>query len=470
MKDYQLAWKNLWRNRRRTMITAASVFFAVFFALVMRSFQLGTYDHMFKNVIESYTGYLQIQDSAFADEPVIDNCFVLSDQQVSALEADKNIDKVIPRIESFALAASGNRTQGVIVMGIDPVLENEVSGIKDRLVKYRFTPEIVKEMSEDSVPDKIKKLLPLFENESYSSVGRLMADLDLKESDTAVILPLIRKKASFPNGYFGETSPGVLIGDKLSVYLHLNVGDTLVMVGQGYHASSAAAKYVVDGIVKLPTPDIDNKIVYLTVNSARLFYDTPGMVTSAVLDIKDNSEEAIAETKTRISSTLSSPLKVLVWQEMNEILVNQMEADSKSGLIMIGILYLVIAFGVFGTVLMMMSERKREFGMLISIGMQKRRLAKVVSIELILMGLLGLITGVIATIPFAFYFNTHPIRFTGQMARMYEDYGFEPVMPFMLPDTYYLWQTLVVLIMLVIAVFFCIRKIYRINVINALRA
>ena len=75
MKNYKMAWRNLWRNKRRTIITASSVLFAVFFALVMRSLQLGTYDSMYKNIIESYSGYIQVQDEEFWENKIVDNVF-----------------------------------------------------------------------------------------------------------------------------------------------------------------------------------------------------------------------------------------------------------------------------------------------------------------------------------------------------------------------------------------------------------
>jgi ABC-type lipoprotein release transport system permease subunit len=118
MKNHQLAWRNLWRNKRRTLITAASVFFAVFFALLMRSFQLGTYEKMYRDVIESYSGYLQLQHSDYLDESSLDNGFVLEQSLTEIIEADPNVTGFIPKLESFALAAAGSRTQGVMVIGI----------------------------------------------------------------------------------------------------------------------------------------------------------------------------------------------------------------------------------------------------------------------------------------------------------------------------------------------------------------
>jgi putative ABC transport system permease protein len=471
MKDYQLAWKNLWRNKRRTLITAASIFFAVFFALVMRSFQLGAYDRLFKNVIESYSGYLQLQHIDYFDDPNLDNSFEIDQALIDKIKKDPNVNNVVPRLESFALAASGSHTQGVIVLGIDPEGENKVLNISNKLVKYKLTPGIIETLKNESIPDRTKKLLDLFSSEAYPSEARLMIDIGISNEDSAAILPVIRKHASFNNAFLtGRGTKDVVIGDGLSEYLKAGVGDTIVLMGQGYHGTTAAGKYVVRGIIKLPAPDIDNVIVYIPIETARELYAAPGMATSAVISLESNDDNDISETRNRLQNIVSEPMTIKTWQELNALMVNQMEADNRSGMIMIAVLYMVIAFGVFGTVLMMMAERKREFGMLVSIGMQKRKLAKVISLEMLLIGFLGVTAGVTASLPIVFYGNRHPLRFTGEFARMYEDYGFEPVMPTMLPDTFYLWQIVVVLIIIAIAIIFSTRKIIRMNVINAMRA
>jgi len=471
MENLKIAWRNLWRNKRRTIITAASVFFAVFFALVMRSFQLGTYDRMFKNIIESYTGYLQVQHPDYFDEPLLDNAFEAGSTLEKSLLSDPNVEAVVPRLESFALAAAGSKTQGVIVMGVDPAGEDKVSGLSNRLVRYRLDSAAIERLKTAAIPDKVKKLLDIFRDESYPGSGRITLDLDIDEKDSASVLPLIRKHAGFPNNYFTNNATGeVLIGSGLSEFLKLNCGDTIVLIGQGYHGTSAAGKYIVGGILKLPTPDIDNRIVYLPLEEARELYAAPGMATSAVLQLKNNDDKNIEQTVKNLSVITADSLALKTWRDLNALLINQMDADNKSGMIMIGILYLVIAFGVFGTVLMMLAERKREFGMLVSIGMQKIKLAGVVSFELLMVGLLGVLAGAIASLPVVVYGNINPLRFTGEMARMYEDYGMEPVMPTMMPDSYYIWQTVVVLIILLIAIGFSFRKVMKINVINSLRA
>ncbi len=413
MKGYQLAWRNLWRNRRRTLITAASVFFALFFALLLRSFQLGTYGKVYTDIISSYSGYLQLQHPDYLDEPVLDNSFNVEPGMVSLIEQDPNVTSVEPRIETFALAAAGSRTSGVMIMGIDPGSESTVLNLRNRVLP-----------GHDSV------------------AGNFLTDDE--------------------SGY-------ALIGSALSAYLGAGIGDTLVLMGQGYHGVSAAGLYQVKGILEMPSPDIDSRLVCLTLNDVRWLYDMPGMATSATIGVRESSDRALEATVARLRAITGSELALRSWKEINALLVNQLEADRRSGAIMIGILYLVIAFGVFGTVLMMMAERRREFAMLISVGMRRGRLAAVTGLEMLLMGLLGVVAGVIASLPVVIAGHVRPLRFTGEMARMFRDYGFDPVMPTQLPGVYYLWQTVVVLLIVVIAIAFCTRRILRMNIISTLK-
>jgi ABC-type lipoprotein release transport system permease subunit len=260
------------------------------------------------------------------------------------------------------------------------------------------------------------------------------------------------------------------VGDKLAQYLELAIGDTIVLIGQGYHASTAAGKYEIKGIVKIPLPDVDNKIVYLPLDICQELYNAPGNLTSLALDVNDNSDKAIEETMNRIDNIVSGDKRVMGWRKMNEVMVSQMDADNKSGMIMIGILYLVIAFGVFGTVLMLTAERKREFGVLVAIGMQKKKLASIMTAEMLMIGLIGMLAGALVASVIILYGVDHPIIFKGSMAKMFEDYGMEPKMVFLGIDTYFLWQIFIVALMVLLSIIYPVRKIFRMKVVNALRA
>jgi putative ABC transport system permease protein len=470
MKNYKIAWRNLWRNRRRTLITVASVFFAVFFALVMRSLQLGTYDHMFRNAIESYTGYIQIQHEDFWDNKVVDNTFANTSELDQFIRSMENVTGTVPRFESFALASSGTLTKGVLVMGIDPEKEALLSDTRSKLVRYHLTDEKIEVLKNSDLPETMKENLDLFRGNFYSSNSSLAIDFNIEDKDSSTILSIFRKHASFENGYIFPGEPGALIGSKLALYLKAGIGDTIVLLGQGYHGTTAAGKYRINGIVKLPAPDLDNKIVYLPYDICQDLYNAPGMLTSLAISIKDNDDTTIENMVDEIEKEIDPPLKVMEWREMNKLMINQMDADNKSGMIMILILYMVIAFGIFGTVLMMTAERRREFGVLVAIGMQKFKLSVVITMELIMMGLLGIVSGILASLPVIFYGHSHPIRFHGEMAKMYEDYGMEAVMPFLLPDKYMPWQSLVVALIVFIALIYPLRKISNMKVVNSLKA
>jgi ABC-type lipoprotein release transport system permease subunit len=471
MKNLILAWRNLWRNRRRTLITSASIFFAVFFALVMRSIQLGSYDHMYKNAIESYTGYIQVQHKDFWDEKTVDNTFFYDPGLEEQILADNNVAQSIPRFESFALASNGPQTKGVLVMGVDPEKEKHLSKVKDKLVKYNLNAASIDKIRKDpSLPKKVKELAALFENSAYTTSSRLQLDLGISDKDASQLMPAIEEHVRFENGNIQMGEPGAWVGHKLASYMQLGIGDTIVLISQGYHATTAAGKYEIKGIVKLPLPDIDNKIVYLPLDICQSLYNAEGNLTSLALALEDNQDKAIAGTVERISTLVSGEKRLMEWREMNQVMVSQMDADDKGGQIMLGILYLVIAFGIFGTVLMLTAERKREYGVLVAIGMQKKKLASIMTLEMLLIGFLGLLAGVAMATIIILYGVDHPMIFKGEMAKMFEEYGMEPKLAFWTVDTYYISQILIVLTMVVLAIGYPMRKIFTMKVVNALRA
>lgn len=471
-EEFIIAWRNLWRNRRRTVITASSVFFAVFFAVIMRSYQLGSYDHMIRNFIESFTGYLQVQHVKYQDNPLIDHSFAYDDSVAGAIAAIDNVVSVTPHLESFTLASSGPQTKGVMVIAIDPVKEKNFSDPEGKLVKFRITDDMLKRLGEDAViPGKILEKLKSLEGRSYYSPERLALETGLSDGDNERYMPLILQYGEVSNGYLSPDDEGILVSDRLAGYLKVGTGDSVILMGQGYHGVSATGLFPVRGIIKMPSPEIDNKLIIMTIPSAQRFFDAEGMVTSLVVNLTGKSGRLISKVQNRINQLLPDEnTKAKTWYELNPILYKQIQGDSQTGIAMLALLYFIIFFGIFGTVLMLVSERRREFGVLVSIGMQKSKLKRILTIEMFILGAIGLISGLLASVPFILYFYFNPILLKGELGKMMEDWGWDPVMPTAWFGPYFYWQAAVVALMVLLATIYPLRKISKLKEIEALRA
>lgn len=471
-EEFKIAWRNLWRNRRRTVITAASVFFAVFFAVIMRSVQLGSYDHMINNFIESFTGHLQVQHVKYHDDPLIDNSFEYNDSLISAISGIDKVVSVTPHLESFSLASNGTQTKGIAVIGIDPEKEKQFSNPEAKLVKYRITWEAVECMQDggiipSKVMDKVKKSM----GRSYSSQARVEMELELSDEERTLYFNEILRCTEFKNGFLLPGDDGILVADKLAGFLKVGIGDSVILMGQGYHGISATGIFPVRGIIKMPSPEIDNKLIIMTIPSAQRLFDAEGRITALVVNLKDKSGRTIKTAKEKINSLLpDKDTSARTWYELNEVLYQQIQGDSQSGQLMLAILYFIIFFGIFGTVLMMISERKREFGVLVAIGMQKGKLKRIVTIEMILLGIVGLLSGLLASTPLILYFNRYPILLKGELGQMMEDWGWDAVMPTASIGPYFYWQAVIVAFMVLLAALYPLRKIGKLKEIEALKS
>ncbi|WP_421946777.1 ABC transporter permease [Phaeodactylibacter xiamenensis] len=401
---FKMAWRNIWRNRRRTFITAASILFAVLFASFMDSLQRGAWDNMINNVVNYYFGYVQVHQDGYWEEQSIDKAFPLADSlaQVGAVEG---VEAVLPRLESFALAAAGETTSGVLVAGILPNVENKMTDLENRLVEGEY----------------------------------------LTESDEAVLV-----------------ASGV--ADKLGLAL----GDTLVLISQGYRGVNAAGKYPIKGIAKFGSPDLNKQMVYLPLPAAQYFYGAPGLATSLALKLggQDDIKPVVAALRTQLDT---SAYEVMDWEELLPDLVQARELDTAGNVIVYFILYMIIAFGIFGTILMMSKEREYEFGVLISIGLQRWQLALSVWVEVILLGVLGALSGILLSMPIVYYFKVNPIRFGGEMASSLEKFGFEPIFPATFDMQIFMTQALYVFILTAVLALYPIFKIRKLQPVQAMR-
>jgi ABC-type lipoprotein release transport system permease subunit len=401
----KLAWRNLWRNKRRTLITIASVFFAVMMAILMRGYHGGAWASLLENVLHSYSGYLQVHSKGYWNEKTLDYSMDWNDTLKNEIISTNGVKTVIPRVESFALAASGDKTKGVIVLGVDPALEDSFTKLTSRL-----------------------------------------------------------KSGSI----FNDNDSAAILSQRLATFLNLKVGDTLTLISQGYQGASAAGLFRVNGIVKLPSPEYDNQLVYLPLSIAQSFYSMEGKVTSLVVDIKK------VKHLDRIAFDLSHKLnsgrfEVMTWKEMLVELYQQYISDEGGGKIFLGLLYLIIGFGIFGTVMMMTAERAREFGVLVAVGMKRIRLVVLICCEMFFIALIGVIAGMVVSVPVVAWFHFHPIQLSGAYAETMEVYGMEPVIPVLWQSDYILFQGLVVFILTLVAITYPIMSVGRLNVIKALK-
>jgi len=366
--------------------------------------QEGSYSQYISAIVNSYSGYLQIHEKGYWDNKIINNSFAYDTTINTKLKSIPEITIYSPRFETFCLAASEDVTKGVMVMGINP--ENE---------------------------DKITNITAKIKQGSY-----------LRNGDN-----------------------GILLGSGLAKFLKLGVNDTLVLIGQGYHGSSAAGKYPVMGIIKHPSPELDRTLVIMDIKNCQELFSAPDLLTSMVIMVHDNDE--LAMTKEKLVQSMGSNLEVMDWQEINQLLMKQIESDRAQGVITKGLLYIIIAFGILGTVMMMVAERKKEFGVMLAIGMQKYKLIFIVVLETLFMGMIGVFAGIVASIPILSYFMYHPIPLTGQAAEMMLQMGFEPAMFFsMMPSVFY-DQALTIFVFTLIIGIYPALSIRKLIIIRALR-
>jgi ABC-type lipoprotein release transport system permease subunit len=400
----KLAWRNIWRQKRRTFLTAGALALALFLSLLTRTMQEGSYAISIDHAARFYTGLIQLQHPKYADSLSINDLLPMTDAFLRPVRQDADITDHLPRLESFALAAAGERSKGVMVIGAVPEMERDYSELDQKLIAGEF----------------------------------LRAD-----------------------------DQQVLIGERLANYFRLNVGDEIILYGQGYRGQTAAGLYPVKGILHFPMPQLDSQLVYMPLSLAQSLYSTGEQVTAWVLHTKEL--DLVKETETTLEHSYGDRVNVRDWEELAPEMSQQIMMDKVSGMFMIYILYGVVGFGLFATITMMTLERQREFAVMLATGMLRIRLLQLVTVESFFIAVLGILLGVLLATPVLTYLHFNPIEMTGDAARMMEETGFDPILPVLVTPALVVNQVIAVLVLLLISLIYPMVRIFRLSLAAALK-
>ncbi len=385
------------------MITISSVMFAVVFALFLESLERGAHNSMIDNMTRFHTGYIQVQDYRFESEPSLDNAFYYNDELSTSISGSESVEYTIPRIETFMLAAGADITRGAYMLGIDVEKEDRLNNIKDRLTEGRF---------------------------------------------------------------FEPGDETVVVSEGLASRLELSVGDTLALLGQGRFGMTASNLYEISGLIRHPMRDMNNQLVYMSLPDAQWLLSAEEHITALLVtpDRVRDVERVAAELP---SALQDDELVVRTWREMIPELVEALEFDEAQTQLMMLILYVVIGFGIFGTILTMTLERLREFGILLSVGMQRLKLAFVMFIETFFITILGVLAGFGLGIIPILYFHYNPIVLAGDMEELVAEWGIDPVMPAAIAPDIFLRQGVIIFVLTTIICLYPIIKILTLKVLEA---
>ena len=401
-----LAWRNLWRKKRRTFITVSSVMFATVLAILLMSLVSGAKNQMVDSLLRNSTGFLQIQDVLYHDEPSMDHALEYGDEVQNALAAyADDIHFTVPRIQGFSLASRETATRGVIVTGI--------------------------------VPEKEDKMNKLSANISQGAM-------------------------------FGAGDDYAVVAEGLAMQLGLGIGDTIVLLGQGFQGMTAAGTYRVGGIIRFLMPEQNNAMVYLPLQEAQWFFAAPDRLTNLVIMVEDESTvPALAEN---LQAKLDPEwFAVLTWEELMPDFLVAFEVRDAQMKIFAWVLYIVVGFGIFGTIVTMVYERMREFGILLSIGLKRFQLAAICLIETLMISFLGVTAGVLVGFPVIYSLYKRPIRLSGELADVMLDMGVEPAFSFALDPGIFFYQAMTVFLIALVIGIYPVQKALRLHMVNASR-
>ena len=354
----RMAVRNIRAYKKRSLITVILLACTTALLVFATAYMDGSHDRMIQSSVEIYPGYVQITHRDFRDSPSLEHLIFDAWQVTVALADLPGIAVITPRYESFVLFSAGNKAVGGMLTGIDPPKEGRVSRLQESRKQGEY----------------------------------------LAEGDGAL----------------------VYMGSELARRLKVGVNDEVAFVGTGADYSFSADTLRVKGIFQTGLFEFDSRAAfvakpYLDRAMAAENYATHFIVLPA------RPEEA-AELAAAIGRRLGPEYEAASWQQTMAGLVQAMRVDSIFGYITLAIIFIVIFFVVMIYTMLAVYARLREIGILRAVGTEPGQVWRMLVLESVLLALVSVLLGGLLGGGLAYYFQIHPIVFSG-FEEQFKQYG-----------------------------------------------
>lgn len=402
----KLAWRNIWRNKRRSLLTLCAIVFATFASVAMRGMQIGTYELNISNAVNMFSGYLQLQKKGYQQNPSLNKNFKYTNNIKEKLESDENVISFAPRVYADGLISYKDNSLGAAIFGIDPQKEKTTATFINRI-----------------------------------NDGRFFTTTDSYE---------------------------IVLGTKLLQNLKAGIGDDIVILAQGFDGSLGNLKFKIVGTVKMGMQEFDASTAFIGLETAQDLVAMYGRIHA--LAIKVNDISLVEPVKTELAEKIDDPdLVLLSWDEIMSDFKQSIELDNVSGIFMLLILIVIVAFGILNTVLMSVTERFNEFGIILSIGIPQIKLVSLVFIETLFLTMIGVIIGDVIGWFINYMLILNPIEFGGELGRIYEEYGFLPRMESTNTISIFINTTLTIVIVSLLSSLYPAYRTYKLEPLKGIR-
>lgn len=386
----KLAWRNLWRNPRRTWLTVLPISLTIFLAVFLHAQQAGLENQILETLILPNFGHLQIQAKNT----------VTQDTLAVYLAHNQAVKSFTPRLENYGQIRFKTQIRNVALLGISPTSEANFSQLNEKITQGKY--------------------------------------LDTPEKNQ------------------------ILISEGLANQLKINILDTIYI----YHSISekstqSVCKVIVRGFIKLKSTEADENTVFIPITLMNLLF--PSLSSTYLIQTKHSIplENLASEMKKKLGTHYT----IKTWPETAPDLAQMIQADQTAGWFLASIFYLLCGFNIFGTILMIVNERRQELAILKAIGMNTWKILQMLYNEIVMICVLGIFIGLLFVLPLVGYLEASPLPLSGVWGQSLQNMGFEPTLTFRLQASAIYLPTALMLFIMCLSAWYP-RQIVRNLVIN----